>query len=322
MAVTDQPLKLVFMGTPDFAAIALDALVEAGHDIVCVYTQPPRPAGRGKQPRPGPVHRRAQDFGLQVRTPASLKDEMAQAEFAALGADVAVVAAYGLILPAPVLDAPRLGCLNIHASLLPRWRGAAPIQRAILAGDKVTGVAVQRIVLALDEGDVLLVRETPIGARETSGELFARLAELGGEAAVAALDQLAAGEAVFTPQPDEGVTYAKKLAKRDGRIDWSRTSAELDRFVRAMTPWPGARTGLPDGRELVVLEVNVVAQADAAPLSGTLAAAGDALRVTTGDGALDLLRVQPQGKKPMEGRAFLRGARLEPGVRLGADDAP
>ena len=263
----------------------------------------------------------AREHDVAVLQPESTRGEAFAAELSAHGPEVLMVASYGEILRQPILELAPHGALNVHGSLLPRWRGAAPIQRAILEGDETTGVAVQRIVLALDEGDVLLVRETPIGAQETSGDLFARLAELGGEAAVAALDELESGTATFTPQSEEGVTYAKKLTKKDGTIDWSKTAVELERFVRAMTPWPGARTRLANGRELGVLEARLIESQSVSGVPGTLSVANGEMRVATGEGELLLLQVKPEGKRPMEGSAFLRGARLEDGQVLGAGDA-
>jgi len=298
------------MGTPDFAAAALDALVDAGHDIVCVYSQPPRPAGRGKQSRPGPVHGRANDLGLAVRTPVSLKDEAAQAEFAALDADVAVVAAYGLILPAPVLAAPRLGCLNIHASLLPRWRGAAPIQRAIMAGDRETGITIMRMDEGLDTGPMLLKRAIAIG-EDDAGALHDRLAALGAELIVDALNQLAAGTANETTQPSDGATYAKKLTRDDEAIDWSRPASEIARQVRALSPRPGAHFGLGDERWKVLAAV-AVDDDNAAP--GTVF--DDTLTVACGIGALKITRVQRPGRKPMSSADALHGRPIPSGTAL------
>ncbi len=306
--MTTSPLRIVFMGTPEFAAAALDALVEAGHDIVCVYTQPPRPAGRGKQPRPGPVQRRANDLGLPVRTPASLKDETAQAEFAALGADVAVVAAYGLILPAPVLAAPRLGCLNIHASLLPRWRGAAPIQRAIMVGDRETGITIMRMDEGLDTGPMLLKREITIG-NDDAGTLHDRLAALGAELLVEVLDQLAGGALTETVQPADGATYAKKLTRQDEAIDWSRPALEIARQVRALSPRPSVHFSL-GGDHWKVLAAEAVRADNAAP--GTVL--DDTLTVACGGGALKLTRVQRPGRRPMAVADALRGHPIAPGT--------
>ncbi|WP_276947245.1 methionyl-tRNA formyltransferase, partial [Haematobacter massiliensis] len=231
-------MRLIFMGTPDFSVPVLEALVAAGHEIAAVYCQPPRPAGRGKHERPSPVQSRAETLGLTVRHPRSLRTPEAQAEFAALQADVAVVVAYGLILPKPVLDAPSRGCLNIHASLLPRWRGAAPIHRAILAGDTETGVCIMEMEEGLDTGPVLLRRAISIGAEETTGELHDRLSILGATAIVEALDRLE--ELTAIPQGEDGVTYAAKIDKAEARIDWTRPAKEVDRLIRGLSPFPGA----------------------------------------------------------------------------------
>ena len=232
-------LRLAFMGTPDFAASSLRALIDAGHEVACVYSQPPRPAGRGHQVQRSPVHVLAEERGIPVRTPKSLRNAEAQAEFAALDLDCAVVAAYGLILPQPILDAPRMGCLNIHASLLPRWRGAAPIQRAILAGDAETGVTIMQMDAGLDTGAMLLKGTVPITAETTAGSLHDALAELGAGLIVQALDGLAEGRLTAEPQPSEGVTYAAKLSRDDGRLDWSQPADFIERQVRALNPWPG-----------------------------------------------------------------------------------
>src|SRR6056297_244530 len=233
-------MRVIFMGTPDFSVPVLDALVEAGHEVVAVYCQPPRPAGRGKKDRPSPVQARAEVLGLPIRHPKSLKGAEEQAAFAALGADVAVVVAYGLILPQPVLDAPAHGCLNIHASLLPRWRGAAPIHRAVMARDAETGVCIMQMEAGLDTGPVLLRSATPIGATETTGEVHDRLSALGAEAVVEALGKLDS----LTPesQPNEGVTYAKKIDKSEARVDWTRPAAEVDAHIPGLSPFPGAWT--------------------------------------------------------------------------------
>ena len=248
-------MRLIFMGTPDFSVAALDALVAAGHEILCVYSQPPRPAGRGKKPRPSPVQARAEALGLPVRHPVSLKGAEAQADFAALGADLAVVVAYGLILPQAVLAAPARGCLNIHASLLPRWRGAAPIQRAIMAGDAETGVCIMQMEAGLDTGPVLLRESLAIGPEDTAGDLHDRLAGLGAELIVAALAELDG----LRPeaQPEAGVTYAAKIDKAEAKIDWSRSAAEIDRQIRGLSPFPGAWAEI--GGERVKLLLSTVA---------------------------------------------------------------
>jgi methionyl-tRNA formyltransferase len=301
------PLKLIFMGTPDFAAVALKALVDAGHQIVAVYSQPPRPAGRGHDLRKSPVHTFAEERGFPVRTPAGLKSAEAQAEFAAFGADIAVVAAYGLILPQAILDAPRRGCLNIHASLLPRWRGAAPIQRAILAGDTETGISIMQMDAGLDTGAVLLEQRIAIGATETAGILHDRLAALGGAAIAEAL----AGGFTPRPQPADGVTYAAKISPEEARLDWHRPAAELERAVRAFNPVPGAWTLLPNGDRLKVLSAEIVARKGE---PGTILEAD--LTVAAGDGALRPLLVQRQGKRAMETGEFLRGVPVKIGEQF------
>ncbi|MBM3654426.1 MAG: methionyl-tRNA formyltransferase, partial [Alphaproteobacteria bacterium] len=233
-------MRVVFMGTPAFAAHLLTEIVSRGHEVVAVYTQPPRPAGRGMAEKKSAVHLLAERLGLPVRTPKSLKSAEAQGEFAALNADVAVVAAYGLLLPQPILDAPRYGCLNLHGSLLPRWRGAAPIQRAIMAGDAESGVMVMKMEAGLDTGPVALTATTPIGAEMNAGELHDRLAELGAPLMAQALDLLATGELRFTPQSEDGACYAQKIEKGEARIDWRRPAQELHNLVRGLSPFPGA----------------------------------------------------------------------------------
>ncbi len=300
-------MRLVFMGTPDFSVPALDAL-HARHEIACVYTQPPRPAGRGKQPRPTPVHARAEALGLEVRHPVSLKGADAQVEFAALGADVAVVVAYGLILPPPVLDAPARGCLNIHASLLPRWRGAAPIQRAIMAGDAETGVCIMQMEAGLDTGPVLLRAATPITEADTGGGLHDRLAAMGAKLIVAALDRL--DDLAPQPQPDAGVTYAAKIDKAEARVDWPRPADAVARHIRALAPFPGAWCIAPFGR-LKLLDARAVA-GEGPP--GTVL---DGLRVACGTGAVELCRVQREGKRAMTAADLLRGQGELSGAVLG-----
>ena len=295
-------MRIAFMGTPDFAVRALDALVGAGHEIAAVYTQPPRPANRGRL-TPTPVHLRAEALGLPVRTPLSLKPEEEKAAFAALDLDCAVVAAYGLLLPKAVREAPRHGCLNIHASLLPRWRGAAPIQRAILAGDAETGVAIMQMEKGLDTGPVRLEGRLPI-RRETAGELTDALADLGARLMLEVLADLAGHPPVA--QPDQGVTYAHKIDKGEARIDWSLPGQAIDRLVRAMQPSPGAWFDSAGSRvKLITAE-----PADGRGVAGTLI--GDGV-VATGDGALRLLTVQPEGKPRMVAADWLRGRRLQTG---------
>ena len=304
-------MRLVFMGTPDFAVPTLDALHAAGHEILAVYAQPPRPAGRGKKPRPTPVAARAEALGLPVRTPVSLRDPAAQAEFAATGAEAAVVAAYGLILPRPVLEAVPLGCWNVHASLLPRWRGAAPVQRAMMAGDAETGVCIMRMEAGLDTGPVALRGTTPIGAEDTAGALTARLAELGAGLMVEALARLAAGRLSVEPQPEAGVTYAAKIDKAEAEVDWTRPAAEVDRLIRALSPAPGAWTRI--GGERVKLLFSRVEDGAGAPGE----ALDDGLLVACGAGAVRLLRVQREGRAAAEAAEVLRGFPVAKGARLG-----
>lgn len=301
-------MRIIFMGTPDFAAAALSALIEAGHEIASVYSQPPRPAGRGQDLRKSPVQLLAESHNLPVRHPVSLKSAEAQAEFAELKADIAVVAAYGLLLPQAVLNAPRLGCLNIHASLLPRWRGAAPIQRAILAGDAETGITIMAMDAGLDTGAMLRREAVPIGPRMTAGELHDQLAALGARLIV---ETLAAPLPTAMPQPAEGVTYAAKISPAEAQIDWSQDAAQLDRQIRAFAPVPGAWCLLPDGARLKLLAAEVV-QGDGVP--GT--ALDAALTIACGRQALRLTLLQKAGKKPMSGADFLRGQKLDRGVVL------
>ena len=313
-------MRLVFMGTPDFSVPILRALHAAGHEIAAVYCQPPRPAGRGKKPRPSPVQAAAEALALPVRHPASLKDPAEQAAFADLRAEAAVVVAYGLILPRAVLDAPALGCWNLHASLLPRWRGAAPIQRAIMAGDAETGVGVMRMEPGLDTGPVLAEARTPIGPADTAQDLHDRLSGLAAELIVASLPAIAAGEAPI-PQPEAGVLYAAKIDKAEARIDWTRPAEALDRLVRGLSPFPGAWCEIGGERVKILLARPEPrpgprpgdAPADAAP-GETLDAA---LLVACGEGALRLLRLQRPGRGPMEAGELLRGFPVAPGERLG-----
>jgi methionyl-tRNA formyltransferase len=293
-------MKVVFMGTPDFAVPALRALA-ARHEVVCVYTQPPRPAGRGKRDRPSPVQIAAEALGLTVRHPATLRTPGEQAAFAGLDADVAVVVAYGLILPQPVLDAPRLGCLNIHASLLPRWRGAAPIHRAILSGDTATGISIMRMEAGLDTGPVLLCAPTPIGAEDTTADLHDRLAEMGADLIVQTLDRLPSLVAVA--QSEHGVTYATKIAKDEGRIDWARPAPEVDRLIRGLSPFPGAWCRI--GGDRVKLLRSRIAQGSGPP--GTVL---HDLTIACGTGAIEVTLAQREGRRPMQPDEFLRGFSL------------
>jgi methionyl-tRNA formyltransferase len=303
-------LRLAFMGTPDFAVPSLAALLDAGHDIACVYCQPPRPTGRGHQVKPSPVQDFAVSRGLMVRHPTGLRDPTVQAEFAALALDAAVVAAYGLILPPAILAAPRLGCINVHASLLPRWRGAAPIQRAILAGDAESGVTIMQMAAGLDTGPTLLVGAVPLDGATTATTLHETLAALGARLIVLALAGLAAGEIVAVPQPEAGVTYAAKLTREEARIDWRRPAAELERAVRALNPWPGPWFEL-GGERIKLLAAELTAGA-AAP--GTILDAD--FSIACGEGALRPLALQRPGRAPAETGAFLRGFSIAPGTVL------
>jgi methionyl-tRNA formyltransferase len=289
-------MKIIFMGTPEFSVPVLEALHQR-HEIVAVYCQPPRPAGRGKADRPSPVQARAEALGLPVRHPVSLRSEDAVRDFTALGADVAVVVAYGLILPQAVLDAPRLGCLNIHASLLPRWRGAAPIHRAIMAGDAQTGVCIMKMEAGLDTGPVLLREAVAIRAEETTAELHDRLSALGARLIVEALDRL---PLPAVPQPAEGVTYAAKIDKAEARVDWTRPAVEVDRLIRGLSPFPGAWTQV--GSERVKLLRSRLADGRGAPgqvLTG--------FTVACGEGAVEITEAQREGKRPMAASEVLRG---------------
>ncbi|MDD3371300.1 MAG: methionyl-tRNA formyltransferase [Alphaproteobacteria bacterium] len=303
-------LRIAFMGTPDFSVAALRALREAGHDIVAVYCQPPKPVGRGHQIRKTPVHLAAEEMGIEVRTPKTLRDPEEQEKFRALRLDVAVVAAYGLILPKAILEAPACGCLNIHGSLLPRWRGAAPIQRAILAGDTETGITIMQMDEGLDTGAMLLKGSVPIAETTTAESLHDELAALGAELIVRALDDLRAGTLSAVAQPKDGSCYAAKLTREDGRIDWARPAAELERQLRALHPWPGCFF-LLNGEPVKLLAASV---ADKSGEAGTLL--DDAFTVACGTQALRLEKVQRSGKAATDGAAFLRGLRLPLGTRL------
>jgi len=295
------------MGTPAFAVPTLEAVHAASHEIACVYTQPPRPAGRGHKRRRSAVHESAERLGLAVRTPETFKDPETQRAFAALGCDAAVVAAYGLILPRAVLAAPRLGCLNVHPSLLPRWRGPAPIPRAIAAGDNETGVTIMRLDEGVDSGPILLMARAPIAPETTAGDLHDRLAELGARLMIEALDGVARGRLTPTPQPAEGASHAAKFDRAERRLDWRRPALALDRLTRALAPRPGAWIEI-DGEAVRVLAARAVAGAGA---PGTLLDA--AFTVACGEGALELPRVQRPGRAAVAGAAYLRGARLAVG---------
>ncbi|UWQ54111.1 methionyl-tRNA formyltransferase [Leisingera caerulea] len=301
-------MRIIFMGTPDFSVPVLDALVGAGHEIAAVYCQPPRPAGRGKKDRPTPVHARAAALGLEVRHPVSLKGAEEQAAFAALNADIAVVVAYGLILPQAILDAPKHGCLNIHASLLPRWRGAAPIHRAIMAGDAETGICIMQMEAGLDTGPVLLREATEIGAEETTAQLHDRLSDMGAGLIVEALRRLP--ELTPQVQPEEGVTYAGKIDKGEAQIDWSRPASDVDRKIRGLSPFPGAWCEIEGQR--VKLLASRLAEGQGAP--GEVL--DDALTIACGTGAVQLLRLQRAGKSAQDPDVFLRGFPVPKGSRL------
>lgn len=303
-------LKLIFMGSPDFAVPALEALLAAGHEVVCVYSQPPRPAGRGQAERKTPIHQSAEKFGLAVRTPRRLKSPDEQAAFAALGADLAVVVAYGLILPKAVLEAPRLGCLNLHGSLLPRWRGAAPIQRALMAGDTITGVQAMKMEEGLDTGPVLLSETVPITPQDTASTLHDRLAAVGAPLLARAVALMESGQGQFTSQSAEGVTYAEKIAPSEARIDWTKPAREIDLKIRGLSPFPGAWFTF-NGARIKALMSRVE------PGAGQPGEALDKdLLIACGDGAVRLLRVQREGKGAMAVEDFLRGAPVRVGERL------
>ena len=309
------PLRIVFMGTPDFSVPTLRALAEAGHEIVCVYTQPPRPAGRrGLDLTPSPVQLAAQSLGLLVRSPVSLRNDEEQAAFAALDSDVAVVVAYGLLLPRAILDGTRLGAYNGHASLLPRWRGAAPIQRAIMAGDDKTGMMVMKMDEGLDTGSVALTAVLAIGPDETAGELHDRLMMAGAGLMVEAMAKLDAGKLVLMAQAVDGVTYAKKIDKAEARIDWRLPAVEVHNRIRALSPNPGAWCELDGGGSVERLKLLGATRAAGTGQPGEIL--DENMTIACGDGAVTLLKVQRAGGKPVAAKEFLRGAKLERGRRL------
>jgi methionyl-tRNA formyltransferase len=298
-------MRIIFMGSPEFAVPALDALVEAGHEIVAVYCQQPRPAGRGKAERKTAVHDQAEQLGLDVRTPKTLRTAEEQQRFAELNADLAIVAAYGLILPKPILDTPRMGCVNIHASLLPRWRGAAPIQRAILAGDEYTGITLMQMDEGLDTGPMLLKRELPLD-RKNAGQVTEEMAKLGAEALIEWIDHPTPPE----PQPEDGATYAPKIDKAEARIDWSRAAEEIERQVRAFNPMPGAWFEA-NGERIKLLEADV---AEAEGRAGEVL--DDGLTIATGSGAIRPLKAQRAGRGAMTAEELLRGFPIPKGAIL------
>ncbi|MBL8570756.1 MAG: methionyl-tRNA formyltransferase [Phreatobacter sp.] len=303
------------MGTPDFAVPTLSEIIGQGHDVVAVYTRAPKPAGRGMDEQKTPVHKLADRFGIPVFTPRTLRDAAAQADFASLNADVAVVVAYGLILPAPVLDAPALGCLNLHGSLLPRWRGAAPIQRAIMAGDAETGVMVMKMDEGLDTGPVGMVERIAITPDMTAQDLHDRMSVLGADLMVRALAALDRGSLAFSPQAEDGVTYAAKIDKTEARIDWRKPAAEVHNRIRGLSPFPGAwfEADLGKGRERVKVLRASLAEGSGAP--GTVL--NDTLAIACGEGAVRLVEVQRAGSKAMKAADFLNGAKIGPGTILG-----
>lgn len=304
-------MRLIFMGSPAFALPTLSALMRAGHEIIAVYSQPPKPAGRGKALRPTPVHAFALDQGLPVRTPVSLKSQEEQAAFAALEADAAIVVAYGLILPKAVLDAPKLGCFNLHGSLLPRWRGAAPMQRAIEAGDTITGVQVMAMDVGLDTGDVYATAITHIGLTDTTGQLHDRLAHMGAELMADALPKIASGALQPIPQTSDGVTYAAKIDRAETRIDWQQTGEIIDRKVRAFAPFPAAWCQLPDGARAKILMTQFeVGQGEPGVVLD------DELLIACGAGAVRILILQREGKGAMAAVDFLRGSPISVGALL------
>ncbi|MFO1133899.1 MAG: methionyl-tRNA formyltransferase [Rhodoblastus sp.] len=307
-------MRVVFMGTPDFSVPVLTEIVGQGHEVCCVYTRAPQPAGRGMDLRPSPVHKVAERFGIPVRTPKSLRNADEQAAFAALDADCAVVVAYGLILPKPVLDAPRLGCFNLHASLLPRWRGAAPIQRAIMAGDAETGVMVMQMDEGLDTGPVGMAERVAIGPDTTAGELHDALMKVGADLMARALAAISRGSLAFRPQAAEGVTYAAKIDKAEAKLDFAKPAREVHDRARGLSPFPGAwfEVDLGKGPERVKVLRTKLAAGSGAP--GAVIAEGI---VACGDGAIELVQVQRGGKAAMSFAEFARGARLAPDARLG-----
>ena len=309
-------LRVVFMGTPDFSVPTLLAIIGQGHEVAAIYTQPPRPAGRGMAERRSPVHQKAAAFGIPVFTPRTLRDAAAQAEFAAHEADVAVVVAYGLILPRPILDAPREGCLNVHASLLPRWRGAAPIQRAIMAGDGETGVMIMRMEEGLDTGPVCLAERVTIGPQDNAQDLADRLAPLGADLAVRGLGAVERGGLTCTPQPADGVMYAAKIDKAEAHLDWRWPAEKLVRHIHGLSPFPGAWCEMDLGKGPERVKILRVAPSEGAGEPGTVLST-EPLRIACGSGAIQARLVQRAGKSPVAAEEFLRGARLRTGDRIG-----
>jgi methionyl-tRNA formyltransferase len=307
-------MRLAFLGTPPFAATVLAAIAEAGHEIAAVYSQPPAPRGRGQALQPSAVQALAERLGIPVRTPVSMRDPDEIAAFRALNLDAALVVAFGQILVREVLEAPRLGAFNLHGSILPRWRGAAPIQRAVMAGDRITGVQVMRMTEGLDEGPVLATATTRIDALDTAGTLHDRLAAAAAELVVQTLPAIEAGTAVETPQAEDGVTYAKKIRPTEARVDWAKPAAEVDRKIRGLSPFPGAWFTAPSEKGPVRVKALLSRVEDEAGPAGELL--DDRLLVACGEGAVRLLRVQREGKGPQDAEVFLRGFPLTAGTRL------
>ena len=307
-------MRLAFLGTPEFSVSVLAALVEAGHEVACAYSQPPAPRGRGQVLKPSPVHAFAESRGVPVRTPASMRDPDEITAFAALGVDAAVVVAFGQILPAAVLEAPRLGSFNLHASLLPRWRGAAPIQRAVMAGDEITGVQVMRMTEGLDEGPVLATATVRLGPLDTAGSIHDRLAAAAAELIVRTLPEIEAGRAVETPQAQDGLTYAKKIRPKEARIDWARPALEVDRKIRGLSPFPGAWFVLPTDKGEVRVKALLSTFEDVDGPPG--AVLDDRLLVACGEGAVRLLKVQREGRGAQDAEAFVRGSPVAAGTTL------
>jgi len=307
-------MRIAFMGTPDFAATSLDALVKAGHEIAVVYSQPPAPRGRGQALQPSAVHALAERLGIAVRTPASMRDPAEIEAFAALDLDAAVVVAFGQILPAAVLEAPRLGAYNLHASLLPRWRGAAPIQRAIMAGDAMTGAQVMRMTEGLDEGPVIASAALRIDAAETAGTLHDRLAVAGAALLVEAMAAVERGEARSVAQAADGATYARKIKPAEARIDWTKPAAEVDAHIRGLSPFPGAWFEAPSERGLVRVKALLSRLEDGEGAPGTVL--DSALAIACGSGSVRILRAQREGRGPQDAGDFLRGFPIAAGSRL------
>ena len=310
-----EPLRIVFAGTPDFSVAPLESLIASRHEIIAVYTQPDRPAGRGRKLMPGPVKKKALAHGIPVMQPASFREEGAIDDLASLQPDLMVVVAYGLLLPESVLDIPRLGCLNIHASLLPRWRGAAPIQRAILAGDSRSGVSIMQMDAGLDTGPVWLERAIALLPDETGGSLHDRLAILGAEALMETLPLIASADRKPVPQPEEGVCYARKLTKQEARIDWSEPALQIERLVRAFNPWPVAHADL-DGEKVRIWEARMQEGSASAPPGAVIGTSREGIDISTADGILRVIRLQMPGKRPVTAQEFLN-ARDVAGARFG-----